>query len=157
MRTTRIPGALALLLSASVWSQTPVKPTFNGTCTLNAEKSELKVLKLASSTLKIEQPKSAELAFQQKYKLSDGGEKTVEFKCTTSGKECSYTVGSEPATISLFYNGPVLVGFERLGSSGQTVNRYRISMSEDGSTLTLEVNQLEPQRPEQDKLVYIKQ
>ncbi|HET8550734.1 MAG TPA: hypothetical protein VFL57_22155 [Bryobacteraceae bacterium] len=157
MRTTLILGGCALLLTATGSSQTASKPKFHGNWTLDSQKSDLKVLKLASSSLVIDQEKVAELSFRQKHKLSDNSERTVEFKCNTTGKECSYTVGSEPATISLFYNGPMLVGYERLGSSGQTVNRYNISMSEDGSTLTLELSQLEPQRPEKDKLVYVKQ
>jgi hypothetical protein len=157
MRTTLFLGACAVLLTLAASAQTASKPRFNGNWTLDSQKSDLKVIKLASSTLVIDQEKTAELSFRQKHKLADNSERDLEFKCTTVGKECQYKVGSESATISLFYSGPMLVGFERLGSNGQTVNRYEMSLSEDGKTLTLELSQLEPQRPEKDKLVYVKQ
>jgi hypothetical protein len=157
MRTTLILGACAVLLATPASSQTASKPKFHGNWTLDSQKSELKVIKLASSTLVIDQDKTSELSFRQSQKLADNSERSVEFKCTTVGKECPYKVGSEPATISLFYSGPMLVGFERLGNNGQTVNRYQMSLSEDGKTLTLELSQLEPQRADKDKLVYVKQ
>jgi hypothetical protein len=156
MRTTLILST-CLLLSAAAAAQTPAKPKFHGTWNLDTQKSELKNLKLSGSKLVIEQEKTAELVFRQTHRPSDGAERVVEFKCTTTGKECTFNVASTPATISLYYNGPVLVGFERVGSGGETVTRYRLSLSEDGSTLTLECSQLEPPKAENDKLVYVKQ
>jgi hypothetical protein len=157
MRTTLILGACAMLSAMSASAQTASKPKFHGKWTLDSQKSDLKVIKLASSTLVIDQDKPAELSFRQNHKLADSSERVLEFKCATVGKECQYKVGSETATMSLFYSGPMLVGFERLGTNGQTVNRYEMTLSDDGKTLTLELSQLEPQRPEKDKLVYVKQ
>jgi hypothetical protein len=157
MRTTLFLGACALLLGAAAAAQTASKPKFHGKWVLDSQKSDLKVLKLASSTLAIEQEKPAELSFRQTHRLSEAAERVVEFKCTTTGKECEYKVDSQSATISLYYNGPILVGFERVNSATPTVNRYHLSLSEDGSLLIMEVSQLEPVRPEKDKLVYVKQ
>jgi hypothetical protein len=157
MRTTLLVGA-CLLLGANAAAQAPAKPKFHGTWTLDSQKSELKNMKLNSAKLVIGQEKVAEIAFRQAYQPSDGAERVVEFKCTTTGKECAFTVGTTPATISLFYSGPVLVGFERSGGSGsETVTRYNLSLSEDGNTLTIECTQLEPPKPDKDKLVYVKQ
>lgn len=157
MRTTLLFGACALLLGGAAAAQTASKPKFHGKWVLDSQKSELKVLKVAGSTLAIEQEKPAELFYRQTYRVSDAAERIVEFRCTTTGKECEYKVDAQPATISLYYNGPVLVGFERVATATPTVNRYQFSLSEDGTLLTIEVSQLEPVRPEKDKLVYVKQ
>lgn len=155
---TLIIGACALLLAAAAAAQTASKPKFHGKWVLDPQKSELKALKLSASTLIIEQEKLPELAFKQSCRLADAAaERVVEFKCTTTGKECEYKVDSQPATMSMFYNGAMLVGYETINGSTKTVNRYHLSLSEDGGTLTLEISQLEPVRPEKDKLVYVKQ
>jgi hypothetical protein len=83
---------------------------------------------------------------------SEGGAgKTTERKCTTDGKECK--IGGK-ATASFWYNGPTLVEME---SKGDHVTRYRMKLSEDGKTLTVDTTSIVPKSSQDDVLVFRKQ
>jgi len=83
---------------------------------------------------------------------ADGAGKKIEMKCTTDGKQCK--VGGDKATASFWYNGPMLVEME---SKGDHVTRYRMKLSSDGNTLTVDTTSIVPQATEDDVLVFRKQ
>jgi hypothetical protein len=58
--------------------------------------------------------------------------------------------------MSVYYNGPKLVAIERIGKDSDIVTKRIYELSEDGKTLTIEVNQMVPPRDETDKLVFVK-
>lgn len=66
---------------------------------------------------------------------SDKGQTVADFKCSTSGKECSVKDSGHSAKVSMWFNGSKLVELETVGS--QTVKR-RFSVSGSGDTMDLE-------------------
>jgi len=80
-----------------------------------------------------------------------GKNKKIELQCTTDGKECK--AGGDRRT-SFWYNGPTLVEME---TKNDHVVRYRLKMSEDGKTMTVEITQIVPQNDKIDTLVFQKQ
>ena len=82
----------------------------------------------------------------------DGSAKKIEFQCTTDGKECKVT--GDKATASFWYNGPLLVEME---TKGEHVLRYRMKLSSDGKTLTVQTTSIVPQSSQDDTLVFDKQ
>jgi hypothetical protein len=81
----------------------------------------------------------------------DGANQKVELKCTTDGKECK--IGGEKAKASFWYNGPMLVEME---TKGDHVQRYRMKLSADGKTLTVDTTSIVPKSTEDDVLVFQK-
>jgi hypothetical protein len=81
----------------------------------------------------------------------DAASKKTERKCTTDGKECK--IGGK-ATASFWYNGPMLVEME---SKGDRVTRYRMKLSDDGKTLTVDATSIVPKSTQDDVLVFRKQ
>jgi hypothetical protein len=152
-----LPLCLGVFLAGPVLAADPnQKPNFKGTWSLAADKSELKALKPTGCTLDIEQPLQGEIRVQELFKTSDGQERKRDFKCSTVGKECDYTDGDKPSKMSVYYNGPKLVAIERIGKDSDIVTKRIYELSEDGKTLTIEVNQMVPPRDETDKLVFVK-
>lgn len=89
--------------------------------------------------------------------IENEGNKTVsDVRCATDGKDCKVKDAGRPATLSLYYNGPVLVELETSGHNNDTVVKRRFSLSPDGSALTIEVNQLMPEGKPAEKLVLTK-
>ena len=82
----------------------------------------------------------------------EGASKKTELKCTTDGKQCK--VGGDKATASFWYNGPMLVEME---SKGDRVMRYRMKLSSDGNTLTVDTTSIVPKATQDDVLVFRKQ
>jgi hypothetical protein len=82
----------------------------------------------------------------------DGASKKIELKCTTDGKECK--ISGNKATASFWYNGPMLVEME---SKGDRVMRYRMKLSDDGKTLTVDTTSIVPKGTQDDLMVFRKQ
>ena len=81
-----------------------------------------------------------------------GASKKVELKCTTDGKDCK--VSGLKGSASFWYNGSILVEME---SKGDKVTRYRMKLSDDGKTLTVETTSIVPKSSQDDVLVFRKQ
>lgn len=137
-------------------AQYVAKPKLTGTWKLAPEKSELKAWKPAQVTLQIEHVK-AEIRGTEIVLAAEGGERKREFTCSTRGVECTFTDGTMPVAMTLFFDGATLVGFERIGRNGETVQRRTYALSEDGQSLTVHIKQIVPVRAEVDKLVLLKQ
>jgi hypothetical protein len=119
------------------------RPSLTGTWQFDAARSELRTSKMASATWVIEEGDNT---------IHITRDKKSELRCTTDGKECHVT--GEKATASFWYNGPVLVEME---TKGDHVTRYRIKLSDDGKTLTVELTHIVPQIDKIDTLVFGKQ
>lgn len=124
------------------------RPNLSGTWQFDSSKSEMHTEKVAGATWVINEDDSS----IQISESEDGDSKKVELKCTTDGKECK--VAGEKGTASFWYNGPLLVEME---THGDHVTRYRMTLSADGKTLTVDTTSIVPQAPQDDKLVFHKQ
>ena len=81
----------------------------------------------------------------------NGKGKKIELQCTTDGKECKFPGDRRD---SFWYNGAILVEME---TKSDHVIRYRMKLSDDGKTMTVEVTNIVPQSDKMDTMVFQKQ
>jgi hypothetical protein len=124
------------------------RPNLSGTWQFDVSKSELHTVKVAGATWVINEDDST----IQIAESEDGATKKIELKCTTDGKECK--VSGDKGTASFWYNGPMLVEME---NKGDHVMRYRMKLSADGKTLTVDTTSIVPKSTQDDVLVFRKQ
>jgi hypothetical protein len=124
------------------------RPNISGTWQFDSSKSELHTEKVSGATWVILEDDSS----IQITESEDGASKKIELKCTTDGKECK--VSGNKATASFWYNGPMLVEME---SKGDRVMRYRMKLSDDGKTLTVDTTSIVPKGTQDDLMVFRKQ
>jgi hypothetical protein len=145
-------AAVVLACSAFVVVSLPLlgqdRPNLSGTWQFDSSKSELHTVKVGGATWVISEDDSS----IQITESEDGASKKIEMKCTTDGKQCKISGGK--ATASFWYNGPMLVEME---SKGDKVMRYRMKLSDDGKTLTVDTTSIVPQSTQDDVLVFRKQ
>jgi hypothetical protein len=134
------------LLAGQAFSQDQERPNFNGTWQFDASKSELHFNKISSATWVIEEGDNSIHISQ----TENGKSKKTELQCSTDGKECKFPGDRRD---SFWFNGAMLVDMETKNSS---VTRYRMKVSEDGKTLTVEVSQIVPQNDKTDTIVFQK-
>jgi hypothetical protein len=123
------------------------RPNLSGTWQFDSAKSQLHSVKVTGATWAIKQDDSSIQIVQGE----EGAAKKVEIKCTTDGKDCKVT--GDKATTSFWYNGPTLVEME---TKGERVIRYRMKLSEDGKTLTVDTTSIVPKADQDDVLVFQK-
>jgi hypothetical protein len=124
------------------------RPNLSGTWQFDSSKSQLRTLTGASATWVIAEDDSSIQITESEY----GPIKKMELKCTTDGKECK--ISGAKAKASFWYNGAMLVEME---SRGEHVTRYRMKLSADGKTLTVDTTSIVPQSTQDDVLVFQKQ
>jgi hypothetical protein len=124
------------------------RPNLSGTWQFDVSKSELHTVKVAGATWVINEDDST----IQIAESEDGATKKIELKCTTDGKECK--VSGDKGTASFWYNRPMLVEME---NKGDHVMRYRMKLSADGKTLTVDTTSIVPKSTQDDVLVFRKQ
>jgi hypothetical protein len=124
------------------------RPNLSGTWQFDSSKSQLHTLTGASATWVINEDESSIQITESEY----GASKKMELKCTTDGKVCKIS-GAKATTASFWYNGPMLVEVE---SKGEHVTRYRMNLSADGNTLTVDTTSIVPQSTQDDVLVFQK-
>jgi hypothetical protein len=124
------------------------RPNLSGKWQFDSSKSEIHTVRVAGGTWVINEDDASIHIVQSE----EGAAKTVEMKCTTDGKECKVT--GYKGTASFWYNGPMLVEME---NKGDHVTRYRMKLSEDGKTLTVDSTSIVPQSTQDDVLVFHKQ
>jgi len=123
------------------------RPSLSGTWQLDPEKSELHTGKISSATWVIaEGDNSIHISESE-----NGKSKKTELQCTTDGKDCKFPGDRRD---SFWFNGPILVQME---TKSEHVTRFRIKISEDGKTLTVEVTPIVPQSDKIDTMVFQKQ
>ncbi len=124
------------------------RPNLSGTWQFDSSQSQLHSVTVAGATWVINEDDST----IQIVENEGGASKKIELKCTIDGKECK--VSGLKATASFWYNGPMLVEME---SKGDHVTRYRMKLSADGKTLTVDTTSIVPQSSQDDVLVFRKQ
>jgi hypothetical protein len=124
------------------------RPNLSGTWQFDGSKSELHTLKVAGQTWVINEDDDS----IQITESEDGASKKIQMKCTTDGKECK--IAGNKATASFWYNGAMLVEME---NKGDHVTRYKMKLSDDGKTLTIDSTSIVPQSTQDDVLVFRKQ
>jgi len=124
------------------------RPNLSGTWQFDSSKSELHTVKVGGATWVINEDDSS----IQITESAEGANRKIELKCTTDGKECK--ISGDKATASFWYNGPMLVEME---NKGDHVMRYRMKLSDDGKTLTVDTTSIVPQSTQDDVLVFRKQ
>ncbi len=148
MRNAAALLACSALAVFSLPSLAQDRPNLSGTWQFDSSKSELHTVKVGGATWVINEDDSS----IQISESEDGAAKKTELKCTTDGKQCK--VSGDKATASFWYNGPMLVEME---SKGDRVMRYRMKLSDDGKTLTVDTTSIVPQVTQDDVLVFHKQ
>jgi hypothetical protein len=128
-----------------MFGQEEAKQSLTGTWQFDAAKSDVKskvaatwVIEETDNSIHITQPEN-------------GKSKKVEVQCTTDGKECS--VNGDKARASFWYSGAVLIEME---TKGDRVTRYRMTVSPDGKTLTVQLTHIVPQDNKIESLVFTK-
>jgi len=124
------------------------RPNLSGTWQFDSSKSELHTVRVTGATWVINEGDES----IQIVESEDGASKKIELKCTTDGKQCKES--GNKATASFWYNGPMLVEME---NKGDRVIRYRMKLSDDGKTLTVDTTSIVPQSTQDDVLVFRKQ
>ena len=123
------------------------RPNLSGTWQFDGSKSQLHNVKVNGATWVInEDDASIQIAESE-----DGADKKIQLKCTTDGKECK--ISGDKATASFWYNGTMLVEME---NRGDHVTRYRMKLSDNGNTLTVDATSIVPQSAQEDVLVFRK-
>jgi hypothetical protein len=147
----RYTGLLSLcifgLLAATATGQQSSKPNFSGHWRPNTDKCQLHSGKASVVNLLIEQ-KDASIHVVKSMKASDGKESTVEFSCTTDGKDCT----SKGVKVSLWYDGTSLVEME-IGDD--LVMKTSMTLDNRAKTINADVTYISPQS-EADKFVFEK-
>lgn len=124
------------------------RPNLSGTWQFDTGKSQLHSAKVTGATWVISEDDNSIQIRQNE----DSSGRPVQLKCTTDGKECK--VSGDKATASFWFNGPMLVEME---TKGDHVTRYRMKLSDDGKTLTVQSTSIVPQSTGDDVLVFRKQ
>jgi hypothetical protein len=138
-----LPFAIATI----AWADPPSRPDLNGKWRLNPSLSEVHSQLPSDFTWRIEQSDSAIHLVQQ----GQEGKQSGDIRCATDGKDCKIKDEGHSATVSFYYNGPVLVELETEGQSA--VTKKRMQVSSDGTTLTVNVIHIVPADKPQEKLV----
>ncbi|HEV2689317.1 MAG TPA: hypothetical protein VGV35_12210 [Bryobacteraceae bacterium] len=148
MRTAATLAGFSSLIFLAFCALAQDRPSMTGTWQFDAAKSDLKTLKLSGATWVIDESDNSIHLTESEA----GKSKKVEMQCTTDGKECNVT--GDKAKASFWYNGPMLVEME---TKGDRVTRYRMKISDDAKTLTVELTHIVPQIDKNDVLVFNKQ
>lgn len=113
---------------------------FTGTWEMNAGKSQLSDTR--STTLTVQES-------GDKIKISSSTRKgdsvvTVEFTCSTNGKECEFDEGGHKSKVSLYFNGPVLVVFKTDGPETDSASQWNMQVDSGGKLLTVAISHILP-------------
>ena len=144
---------LSSLLMTGAWAQD--RPELNGVWQLDPAHCAFSEIRLKSQTLSIKQEDES-IKVEDTATEEGGKERKLEFECNTNGRECNVKLNGQPAKISAYYHGAVMVVIEQRRVNDSTI-RKRLKTSEDGKTLTIEVANLARPGLKPDSLVYTKQ
>ena len=150
MRTlaaTLVTCLVLVLPMLPAMGQNQERPIFSGTWQFDASKSDVHLSKITSASWVIEEADNSIHITQ----TENGKGKKTELQCTTDGKECKFPGDRRD---SFWYTDGMLVDME---TKSDHVIRYRMKISGDGKTLTVEVTHVVPQTGKMDTMVFQKQ
>jgi hypothetical protein len=147
----RLPVAV-LIAVLPLLASDPSKPEFSGTWRLDPSSSEIHSRISNDMVWKIDQ-KDEDIHF-----IESGAEKggTLDVTCGTRGADCKTKEAGKPVTVSFWYNGPALVEMETEGK-GEEITKRKMQLSNDGSSITVEVTHILPEGRGPEKYVLKKQ
>jgi len=152
MRSFVLTVTGGLLFGAAIVYAADTTPGIAGNWKLDAAKSDLDSTNKDFSLL-IE--KNDQTVHIKETRGPNAPEDVSEFTCDTMGRECAMRDGKEKATVSVYYNGPMLVVLKTHGRKGSVVEKQRFSLPDAANTLLLELMPIEPEGKTQ-KLVFTK-
>jgi hypothetical protein len=149
---------LSALLASTMLAGTAAaadKPNYSGEWKMNAAKSSFGPMPAPSSIVRKVTHSEPSLVIVEE-QLSDLGAQNTTRKYTTDGKEMSFEAQGAEVTSSAVWDGNVLVVVSNVNVAGlQFVDR--MTVSEDGKTLTSAVHITSPQGDLDIKLVFDRQ
>jgi len=125
-------------------------PKLTGTWLLDTAHSQIRDSKLKSETLQIQQKE--DVVVMADNANAGGKDRKLEYECLADGSTCK----AKDVSVSLYYNGPVLVVLE-MRHNNEIVVKKRLTASEDGKTLSMEVIHVSPPGPKDESLTFVKQ
>ena len=143
----------SLSFAVAIWGDSMERPNLNGSWHLQPSQCELHSHFPAELTWQIEQGDNSIHLVQRTQERKDAD----DIRCATDGKDCRVKEEGHSAFVSFYYNGPVLVELESEGQNRDTVVKKRMHVSDDGSTLTVEVIHVLPTGRLPEKLVLTKE
>jgi hypothetical protein len=146
LATTLSAGFVLTLFVLEAMAQEQERPSFSGTWQLDPAKSDVHLSKISSATWVIEEGDNSIHITE----TENGKGKKIDLQCTTDGKECKFPGDRRD---SFWFNGPTLVDME---TKNEHVTRFRIKISDDAKTLTVEVTSIVPQADKIDTMVFQK-
>lgn len=137
--STFIISAIAVCLLAAFATAQTKQSNLSGTWKMNAEKSKFERGGPSGITIKFDH-KDGSLA-ETLMLVTDGGDRTVDLKYTTDGKEASQDLmGSVTQTAVKWETDGWLIEWK---AEGRSFNR-KLTLSADGKTMTMVVKQSSP-------------
>lgn len=153
MRLSRIAWLSgALFCSLLLAQESP--PDFTGTWHFDAAKSQVADASRSGVTLTIKDD-SPKIQFKRVVERSDGHTVISGFNCQIGGQQCNFDEGGHKAKVSLWYDGAALVILKTDGPKEDSVTQWRLTLSSDGKTLSVDLTHIVPsENPE--KLIFDK-
>jgi len=142
--------ASTVLLIYAMMANAQARPDVNGTWKMNSAKSHFANQGPTAITIKFVQKDSSLL--ETLTLGGDGGERSLELKYTTDGKEGVNQIGDESAKTTATWEKDALV-LEWKGD-GRSLRR-KIMVSGDGKTITMSVHHSDPGGSEADDTVVL--
>lgn len=137
--STLIISAMTVCLLAAFATAQTKQPNLTGTWKMNAEKSKFERGGPSGITIKFDH-KDNSLA-ETLMLVTDGGDRTLDLKYNTDGKETSQDLMGQPGHTTVKWDGSAwLIEWKIEGAS---FNR-KVTVSADGKSLTMVVNQTSP-------------
>lgn len=126
------------------------RPNLTGKWLLDATHSRIRESKLKSETLEIAQTE-ADVTVSETVEAG-GKQQKVEYTCPANGSECK----TKNFSVMVYYNGPALIVTEMHHNSDIVLNK-RLTASDDGKTLTIDVNYVAPPGMKDETFTFVKQ
>jgi hypothetical protein len=139
-----------LLFGTAVMRADEGKPNMNGIWKLDPVRSELDQ---TNKDLALVIEEKGQNIHVKETRGPNPKEDVSEFTCSTMGKDCPMQDGGDKATVSVYYNGPLLVVLKTHGRKGSLVEKQRLSLS--GDSLIIEITHIDPEG-KAEKLVFSK-
>lgn len=124
-------------------------PNLTGKWLLDTARSQIRESKLKSETLDIAQNEDEVTVTDA---MDAGGkQEKLEYKCLADGNTCK----AKNVALMVYYNGAALVVLE-MRHNNENVVKKRITASDDGKTLNVELTHITPQG-QNETLTFVKQ
>ena len=126
------------------------RPNLNGTWLLDAAHSQIRSSKIRTETLEIQQKDNAVEISDDINTGGTGGK--AEYRCPTDGSMCR----AKDLSVMLYYDGVALIVVE-MRQNNKVVIQKRLTLSEDGKTLSIDVSHIAPAGLKAESLKFVKQ